>query len=152
MPELQQIYKYSEPVQEAEILQGTSGIKTFVETILSKLEKKDIFYILGVPKEANELLGAYFQDWHERRVKKRIYCKLLYNQDAKEWAERRKKTPLTEIRFLPNNIKTPAMIDIGKDSVATILFGEKPLCFVIKNKKIAESYLTYFELLWNISR
>ncbi len=67
------------------------------------------------PKEANELLGAYFQEWHERRADKGVHCKLLYY-------------------------------------VATILFGDRPLCFLIKNKKIAESYLSYFELLWRISK
>jgi len=152
MPKLQQIRKYAEPIQEAEILQGTKGIKTYTEMILNKLQEGDTFYILGAPKEANELLGAYFQDWHERRVKKKVHCKILYNQDAKKWAQRRKKTPLTEVRFLPEKIKTPTLVDIGKDHVATILFGERPLCVVIKNKKIYESYLSYFELLWKISK
>jgi len=56
------------------------------------------------------------------------------------------------VRYLPEEIVTPAIIDIAKDYVATILFGEKPLCIVIKNKKIAESYLAYFNLLWKLSK
>ncbi|MBI2630526.1 hypothetical protein HYW76_05485 [Candidatus Pacearchaeota archaeon] len=152
IPRLQEMYKYAEPIQEAEILQGIRGIKTFTEMILSKLEKGDTFYILGAPKEATETLGAYFQEWHERRAKKGIKCKILFNREAKERATLREKTPLTEVKILPENIKTPALIDIGKDYVATILFGERPLCIVIKNKKIYESYLSYFELLWKSSR
>ncbi|RLE37752.1 hypothetical protein DRJ17_05875 [Candidatus Woesearchaeota archaeon] len=152
IPKLQQIQRYAEQPQEAEILQGTRGIKTFVELILNKLKKGDTFYILGAPREANEMLGAYFQDWHKRRVKKKIHCKILYNQDAKKWAKIRKKMPFTQVRFLPKEIKTPALIDISMDYVATILFGERPLCFVIKNKKISNSYISYFELLWKISK
>jgi sugar-specific transcriptional regulator TrmB len=152
VPELQQIYKYAEPTQEAEILQGIKGIKTFDEMILSKLEKGDTFYILGIPTEANEVLWGYFQDWHERRAKKKVRCKMLYNADSKRFAEMRRKTPFTEVRYLPENIHTPALIDIGREYVATLLFGERPLCVVIKNKKIAESYIHYFELLWNISK
>ena len=148
IPQLKQTYKYAEPMQEAEILQGARGIKTFCEMILTKFEKGDIFYVLGAPKEANELLGTYFQDWHERRAKKGVTCKILYNQDARDWAKKRKRTKLTEVRFLPEEIETPALIDIGKEYVATLLFGERPLCVVIKNKKIAESYLSYFNLLW----
>ena len=49
---------------------------------------------------------------------------------------------------MPSEIITPALIDIGKDYVATVLFGERPLCIVIKNKKIYESYLSYFKRLW----
>ena len=152
IPELQEMRKYAEQVQEAEILQGIRGIKTFVEMILNRLEKGDTFYILGAPSEASESLGAYFQDWHERRVKKKVKCKILYNQDSKKWAVRRKKTPLTEVRFLPEAVKTPALVDIGKDYVATILFGDRPLCIVIKNKKIMESYLSYFNLLWKSAK
>ena len=144
--------EYAEPIQEAEILQGTKGIKTFTEMILSKLEKGDTFYILGAPKEATDTLGAYFQEWHKRRAKKGVKCKILFNKEAEERAKLREKTPLTEVKVMPSEIITPALIDIGKDYVATILFGERPLCIVIKNKKIYESYLSYFEMLWNVAK
>ena len=152
LPSLEKSYNDAEPIQEAEILQGNKGIKTFTEMILDKLEKGDTFYILGPQKESIETLGAYFQEWHKRRIKKGIRCKILFNQDLKERAEKRKKTPLTEVKLLPKNIETPALVDIGKDYVATILFGERPLCILIKNKKIAESYINYFELLWKSSK
>ena len=152
IPRLQKMYEYAEPIQEAEILQGIRGIKTFTEMILSKLERGDTFYILGAPKEATEILGAYFQEWHERRAKKGIRCKIIYNKNAEERAKERKKTSLTEVRIMPDETITPALIDIGKDYVATILFGERPLCILIKNKKIYESYLSYFELLWKSAK
>jgi len=152
IPELEDSYKYAEPIQESEILQGDKGIKTFTEMILSKMDKGDTFYILGAQKESVGSLGAYFQEWHKRRAKKGIKCKILFNQDLKNRAEERKKTPLTEVKLLPKNIQTPALIDIGKDYVATILFGERPLCVVIKNKKIAQGYLTYFDLLWKTAK
>ncbi len=151
IPRLQKMYEFAENPQEAEILQGVKGIKTFTEMILSKLEKGDTFYILGAPKEATELLGAYFQEWHERRAKKGINCQILFNEEAKERAVLREKTPFTKVKILPKNVNTPALIDIGKDYVATILFGERPLCIVIKNKKIYQSYLSYFQLLWKAS-
>lgn len=149
---LQEMYKYAEPLQEAEILQGNKGIKTFTEMILEKLNKGDTFYILGAPKESTEELGAYFQEWHERRAKKGVYCKILFNEDSKERGELRKKTKLTEVRYLPGHIKTPALVDIGKDYIATLIFGERPLCIVVKNKKVYESYLNYFDLLWKIAK
>ncbi len=149
LPDLHNLYSQQNASQEAEILQGKQGIKTFCELILDELEDEDTFYIMGAPKEANELLGPYFQDWHERRVDKQVHCKLLYNRDAADWKDRREETPMTETRFLPEEVKTPALIDIGKPYVATMLFGTAPLCIVIKNNKIAESYLSYFKFLWN---
>jgi len=152
MPQLEQIYKAEETEQEAEILYGLNGIKTFVELILNKLEKGDTFYILGAPKEASEALGPYFMDWHERRAKKGVNCRTLYNYDSKDRAEVMTNFPLTTVRILPKEIKTPVLIDIGKDHVATILFGQSPFCVLIKSKKIADSYISYFELMWKISQ
>ncbi|MAH07620.1 hypothetical protein CMI38_05225 [Candidatus Pacearchaeota archaeon] len=153
LPELDEISKFAEPTQEAEILQGVSGIKTFTEDILEKLDKDDTFYILGAPKESNEFLAPYFKEWHKKRIKKGIKCKILYNHDfSKEWVEMRKKSPLTEVKILPKIIRTPVLVDISKDQVATILFGDKPQCIVIKNKKIAESYIAYFNMLWKMSK
>jgi sugar-specific transcriptional regulator TrmB len=148
LPELEDSYRNAESIQEAEILQGTKGIKTFTEMILEKLEKGDTFYILGPQRGSIESLGAYFQEWHKRRAKKGVKCKILYNQDLEQREKEIKGAALTGVRLLPKNVQTPALIDIGKDYVATILFGERPLCIVIKNKKIAEGYLSYFELLW----
>jgi HTH-type transcriptional regulator, sugar sensing transcriptional regulator len=152
IPKLQETFKQSESIQEAEILQGVNGIKTFTEMILKKLKKGDMFYILGAPKGATELLGPYFKEWHQKRVRGGIKCKILYNWDSKDRAEKIGKMSLTEIRFLPKEIKTPALVDIGMGHVATILFGERPICFVIKNRSIAESYINYFDLLWKQAR
>tara|TARA_Y100000310_G_scaffold200877_1_gene200950 strand:+ start:6518 stop:7258 length:741 start_codon:yes stop_codon:yes gene_type:complete len=153
LPELNEIRKFAEPIQEAEILQGIKGIKTFTEMILDKLSKGDTFYIMGAPKESNDLLAPYFKEWHERRVKKGVHCKILYNHDfSEEWVNMRKKTPFTEVRILPKIIRTPVLVDLSKDYVSTILFGDKPLCIVIKNKKIAESYIAYFEMLWKMGK
>jgi sugar-specific transcriptional regulator TrmB len=149
IPKLQALYAHAEPIQEAEILEGTKGIKSFTENILSKLREGDTFYIMGAPKEATEKLGAYFKDWHQRRIEKGVKCKILYNQDASARVHQMGDIPLTEIRTMPSGIITPALIDIGKDYVGTIIFGDRPLCIIIKNQKVAESYLNYFDLLWN---
>ena len=152
LPRLEKAYLSSEKPQEAEILQGINGIKTFSEMILNKLDKGDTFYILGTPKESTESLGAYFQEWHVRRAKKGIKCKIVYNEDLRDRAKEISKIPLTDIKILPENIVLPTVVDIGKEYVTTIIFGEKPLCIVIKNRKVYESYLVYFESLWEISK
>ena len=152
IPKLEELKEYSEPTQEAEILQGINGIKTFNEILLRELEKGDIFYIMGAPKESSEILGAYFQEWHQRRANKGIHCKIIYTHDAEQIAKKRDKIALTEVRTLPKEIKTMANIVIGKDYVGTALFGERPLVVVINNKQIYESYLQFFNLMWKASK
>jgi hypothetical protein len=138
----------AEPTQEAEILQGIPGIKTFTEMILNRMNKGEEFLILGAPRESITTLGGYFRDWHVRRSKKGIRCRILYNQEMETVAQDRGTIPLTSVRFLPDNIRTPALVDIAQDYVATIVFSDRPLCFIIKNRAVAESYRQYYELLW----
>ena len=152
LPQLEEMSKYAEPLQEAEILQGANGIKTFNESLLKQLEKGDTFYILGAPKESGELLGAYFKEWHERRVKKGVYCKAIYTKDAEHIAKKRSKAPLTETRIFSKDIKTMANIILCNGYVATALFGNRPLVIIIKNKQIYESYMQFFSLLWKTSK
>lgn len=152
IPRLEEMKRYSEPLQEAEILQGTNGIKTFNELLLKALNKGDTFYILGAPKESNETLGAYFEEWHERRVKKGVYCKAIYTKDAEQIADKRGDMPLTETRILSKEIKTMANIVMGNGYVATALFGNRSLIIVMRNKQIYESYVQFFNLLWRNSK
>ncbi|MBT3405264.1 hypothetical protein HN832_04790 [archaeon] len=152
LPSLKGMFDSQEVKQEAELLQGLKGFKSKTEAMLNDLEKGDTFYILGAPKEANEKLEGYLQDWHSRRIKKGVKCKILYETDAEKWAKKRKKSPITEIGFLPKEIKSPTAVDISNNYVAIIAFEETPLVFTIKNSKIAKSYREYFELLWKIAK
>lgn len=139
--------------QIAKVLKGFAGIRAFNEEILRQLKRNDVFYILGATSEAVELMGPYFLDWHKRRIAKGIKCKIIYAEEARKYGEERKRLPLTEVRFLPPEATAPpTLVDIARDSVATILFRKKPACIVVKNKKIAKSYLIYFNLLWKIAK
>ena len=152
LPELCSIYERTEAPQEAEVLQGVQGIRSFTESILARLKSGDTFYILGAPREASEALGEYFNDWHERRSAKGVKCRILFNESARAQAEMRRRTPLTQVRLMPQDIITPAVTDIAKDYVAHLIFGARPVCFVMRNAAVAKSYLSYFKLLWQMGR
>lgn len=152
IPQLEQIQKNAESPQEAEILQGKNGLITIAELVLKKVKKGDEVLVFGIPKEAMDLMGVYYKGWHERRAKKGIRCRMLYNRTAKELGIIRRKIPLTQTRFLPKEIITPALVFIGENYVSIELFGDNTLAFVIRNKKVADSYRVYFNLLWKISK
>ena len=152
LPQLNNLYTTAEPIQEAETLQGIKGIKTFLESSLNDLKKEDLVYVLGAPKEANEKIEAYLLDWHKRRIKKGISCKIIYNSDVEKYTKKRKKLPLTEIKFFPQDLNSPVVTDILGDKIGIMVYNEKPFCFSIKNKEIASSYKNYFEYLWKIAK
>jgi sugar-specific transcriptional regulator TrmB len=151
LPSLHQLFLSAEPVRDVEILIGNNGIKTWLDSILNELTEKDTYYILGVPKKTNDSMEAYFLDWYKKRADKRVRCKIIYNPEVKSLASNRGKQPYTDVRILPSGSDSPSGLNIVKDYVTILIFGERPFCIVIKNKEIAKTYLNYFNLLWNIS-
>ena len=54
-----------------------------------------------------------------------------------------------ETKFLPKEYSSPAVINIYGDKVVNVLWKEdNPICFMIINKDIADSYRKWFKLLW----
>jgi HTH-type transcriptional regulator, sugar sensing transcriptional regulator len=138
--------------ERAEIFEGRGGFRTFSDFVMKELKKETDYCILGVSKEVNEVFGAYLLDWQKQRAKKGVHLRIIYNEDAKEFGKKRKKISKTDVRYLPNNMKTPALIEIFDDYVATMIVVPKPIIFLIKSKEAAESYLQYFNLMWKQAR
>lgn len=56
---------------------------------------------------------------------------------------------IREFRFLPDDIKLPAMVDIGDDVVALSSVRDGYSCIVIKNKTIADTLRIIHSVLWH---
>ncbi|MFA4855073.1 MAG: helix-turn-helix domain-containing protein [archaeon] len=152
IPEISAMRHLKAPEQKAEVYEGKNGFKSFYDWVLEELEKGDTIYITGVAREANERFGAYLLNWNRRRIAKGIKMKIIYAFDSKEFGKMREKMKLTEVRYMPKGLMTPAWFDVFKDYAVTIAPSEDPAIFLIKNKKVAGSYMQYFELLWKQSR
>jgi len=151
LPRLKAQYEEQKYKPLAEVYEGIKGFKTFYDWVLKELKKGDSIDILGVPREANEKFQAYLLDWNKRRIQLGIKMRIIYNNDCREFGEKREKMKLTEVRYMKQELETPAWIDIFKDYVVTINVHGEPICFLIKNKESAESYKRYFDILWKQS-
>ena len=151
IPELKQEYLQAKNRQVSEIFEGVKGFKTFYEFTLKELKHGDCIDIMGVPRKAHEKFEAYLLDWNKRRIDLGIKMRIIYNLDCKEFSVKRKKMKLTEIRYMKKDLETPVWIDIFKDYVVTINVHGDPMVFLIHDKKSAEAYEKYFELIWKQS-
>ena len=148
LPSLQNIFESHEVKQQAEILQGIKGIKTFTERLLKNSKKGQTIYTMGAPIQGNEALNPYYIEWHKRRIKRGIKYKILYNNDARMYAQERTKSKITQVKVLPKELTTPVAIDFNDEEVGILVFGKNPLCFAIRNVDIVNNYKKHFELLW----
>src|SRR3989338_8174317 len=148
LPEFKMHYMSHKEKSRAEVYEGIKGFKTLYEWILKELTKGDTINIFGVAREVHELLEPYLLDWNKRRIEKEIFMRILYSHKSKEYGKIRAKMKFTHVKYMKEELQTPAWVDIFKEYVVTINMHGEPFCFLIKNKETAESYYKYFELLW----
>src|SRR3989338_320847 len=135
-----------------EVYEGFHGLKAIREELILTLKKGDEFLVLGAPKIANEKWEGWFLDFHKRREARGVEMRIIYNSDAREFGEARKKFSLTKVKYLPNDLVSPNWIDIYSDAVLFVVLLKEPLTFVIRDKSLADSFKSYFDIMWKVSR
>jgi len=148
IPELRAEISPLKPHAEAHILLGKEGFKTMRNDVLRNAD--ELLLIGGKGKEYTEL-KYYFANFDRDRVKKKIKWKILVDYTARA-IKANKKLQLTEVKYLPKGYSTPTVINVYSDRVVTVLWQDNiPLCFMIINKAVADSYRKWFQLLWKFS-
>lgn len=152
MPELKQMYSRIETKQEVSHFKGKEGAKTILEILLKEGKQNKEWLIFGTSSTTSKILSYYLPQFHRKRIENKILFKAIYSKDSKERAVRVAKLKLTEIRLLPKEYMTPTHVNIVGNKVGIILWSEVPLGILIESKEIAESYKTYFKLLWKTAK
>ncbi len=133
--------------QEVKFFKGVEGLKTVYEDILAAGKN---YYGFGPGDEVEDVLKHYFKHFIEKRRHKSIHKKMIYPLSAK--GKYYTKTPLTDVRYIPDKYISHAALRIYDDKAVIILFSEMPLAIQIKNKEIADGYKKYFEMMWNAAQ
>lgn len=151
IPKLEEKRTLHRKEQEANIYEGYKGIKSVFEDILNSLKLGEEYLVFGaVP--VPELFENYIKHWTKRRIKKKIKLKIIFNEEAKLMIKQYRKEKLTDVRILPKEYITSAVVNIYGNKTATIVWTKEPLAFVVKNKDYADSFRQYFGLLWKIAK
>ncbi len=152
LPLFNQIITEQSIAKEAEVYEGMEGIKIVREEALSRMNPGDVMLYFGNPASAHENALPYWDNWNNRRVEKKISAWIIYNQDAYQYGERRKKLPLTKVKYLPKAGNSHAWIEIYGDVLVIGIKYKTPMSIVVRNKLVAESFKTYFNILWDVSK
>lgn len=152
IPNLRELKKIKRKEQEANIYEGYKGIKTVFEDILNTLKPGEeylVFGVVNIPKP----FEAYMIHWTKRRIEKKLKLKIIFNKDInQEIIEKYKKEKLTELKILPKEYVTPAVVNVYGNKTATIVWAKEPIAFVVKNKEYSDSFRQYFKMVWKISK
>ena len=144
IPELQLKRKLSKEQQEGIIYKGKKGLKSIFEDIL---KQKKPWFVFGATGRFKEIFHAYYIHFHNKRAKLKIPLKIIFNEKIRK--EKREKTlKLSKIKYLPESYITPSTTYIYSDKIAIILWSEEPMAFLMRSKQVADSYRSFFNILW----
>lgn len=153
IPELQLQQKSEKTKSEVQIYKGFKGIQTVHEHVYLKLKKGDDYYYLGIPAFQTETYHLYWKRDHKRREKTGIKSRILFNQETdKKILKNRNSYKLSEARYMPLSIETPAWIMGYKDVTVIGLQSDEGMAIEITNQQIADSFRQYFEAFWKLSK
>ena len=150
LPGLKAKFRESKSKTTAEVYEGLAGIKSMLSQVLDELHSGEIFYVLSQPNEAFVALEEFFLEFNKQREKKGVLMKALYNSDCRGFGEKRQKFALTKVKYMRQELSTPAWIIIAKDNVGIAHITGTPGVFLIKDKVTADTYLKHFAIMWKL--
>ncbi|NQT49834.1 hypothetical protein HQ571_04030 [Candidatus Kuenenbacteria bacterium] len=130
------------------ILSGEQGMLDIYEMIIQQGE--DV-YLIGATFTFPTQYKSFIPLLKKAKTKKKIVHYAVAQPQAREHKAETLKT-VDHLRFLPKNFPaSPMVLWISGNIVGHIMWETPPVAFLIKNKKIADNYREYFQLLWKMS-
>lgn len=146
--ELDALYKDNAVEEVATIFKGKKGLKSVYENLL---RMKKTVYVYGATGKFSLLLPAYHKHWHEIRIKQKQKLVMLYSESVRN-SKRSVQKALFSSKFLPKQYVFPSTILVCGDVVLTVTWSDTPLVFVTRNKEVAKSHMSFFNLLWKAAK
>lgn len=103
-------------------------------------------------KKWSESMGNIIQKLDELRVHKKIKNRIIGLENQKQDLIFQSKRPLCETRFLSEKFNNQIGTAIYDDTIIFIIYGDPVLTIMIKNPKMAKSFVQYFNILWKIAK
>jgi HTH-type transcriptional regulator, sugar sensing transcriptional regulator len=145
LPELLLKLQMSETKSEAHIFEGC---KAFMDLYYGFLKYKEEILVYGLTKDVPVMLRTYLPHYHKERIAQNVPIKHIYNHDAGERIDILNKMELTEAKSLPEKFDSHVSTWVCGDEVVLTVWTKPPLSIQIINRKLADAYKKYFEILW----
>lgn len=156
LPILSAQYESKPPKEAAFIYKGLEGYKNYMRDIVRVAEPtyylgaKALWFTPNVEKH-------FLTDMRETFEKKKIPYFTLFDHQVLEKMPQAIQEVGGEYKVLPKKYSTPGVCDIFGDYVVTFSsvdvgnFGEHGSIFVMINHDLAETYRTWFKLIWDLT-
>lgn len=152
VPELLALQKNSNEAI-VRVLKGNEAVQSIRENAIDDIDQNGTFYTIGASGDRfYEIMGSRFKGIENKRVIKHITKKMISSENQRENILKENKSfALNETRFLPSEFPIVSSTSIYKDNVIIFVWTEEPIVIHMQSPEVAESYIQYFETLWQIA-
>jgi|SRR3989344_3450319 len=151
LPELKKRQLLAKKEELATIYKGKKGLQEVYYKLVNSKAKEYITF--GGGEKVAEFMGlTWWINLHTKRVANKLPSRQIFDKTVRTQGKDILKKKITNVRFLPHEFAQFQETVIVGDYVAINVFTENAYSFLIKDQKVAEGYMKYFELLWKISK
>lgn len=136
------------------VAKGNEAVRALRVRSIDELTPQGCQYVIGASGDRYyEILGDLYTEVERKRIKKGIPKKLIsFESQRKRLEKNDTMRGLAEFRFLPQQYSIPATTNIFNDTVALLIWEKDPIVITIESAAVAQSYLHYFNSLWDIAK
>jgi len=145
--------------QDTYVSKGFEAFENAWNNLFDQIEPGDSYNVFGAAfgvKDIEDKFANYFRKLHIKRIKKGLKSRILFQQGAKKVVNKFKMDELyskdLEFKMLPFKREFPVEIFPYKDTTLLLIQKKEPTIITIKNKEITESFINFFETLWDQSK
>lgn len=151
---LTDLYRSEANFPYAKVYDTKSGIKQFIEKVISNTRKKSIIYTIDAPSRGN-YTKIYSENIENTLVKQKIKKEIVTYTlvpfgSFSGIADHKTESQIIKIREMPAGISFLASFWFVNDMIVHFS-GNPPFIAAIKHEAIARSMKSVYDFLWNIS-
>jgi len=151
IPLLKGQYESAIESRVAEVFMGFKGMENAFNILVEEFNSNCQYYAFGAGKGENiERIQLFFERLHNRRIEKKVKSKIIFNESSRGLFKSQEKSKLVDVKYLIES--TPAAINIYKNYTIIAILTEEPITFLIRNKKVADSFIEYFKIMWKVAK
>lgn len=144
LPKLISMYGATKEEHQVNLYYGYKGIKSVFQDILRV--GKEIL-VIDAEGQFTEKMPYYAPHYTQEIERKKIKIRHIVRRGTDVHPTR-----TTRVRYIPKKTKSQSVVNIYGDKIAIIIWSEPLEAVVIKNKAAADSFRSYFEILWKTAK
>ena len=142
MPELINLTKIKEEETKVEIYRGKDGIRTILKDIIRT--KKD-YIAFGEEGRFQKVLPIDIHKFLRELERNNVHERVLVREDLRDIAL---KSKTSMFKYLPRDYLSPVTTLVYGNKVANFIWTPPYYVILTRNKEVADSFRTHFEILW----